>query len=177
MPEQTAKSNFILALLAAVALSVLMVLSFSPQQRRQSALAGKPAPPIMAAGWVNGTAPDAQDLAGRVVVVEAWATWCPPCRAHAPHLVKIHERFSDQDVVFIGLTNEDETALPQIEGFLDSVGITWLNGYGAWETLNALNAEYIPRTWVIGRDGKFTWDSADGGGSLDQAIEDALAGG
>jgi len=168
------KSDLTYVILAALAVGVVVVLLFSPQQQVGDLAAGEQAPPIQAMGWVNGTPPGGEDLAGQVIVVEAWATWCGPCRVHAPHMVETFERFRDQGVVFIGLTNEDESALPQIEAFLAEMAITWPNGYGAFETLTALGAEYIPSMWVIGRDGKIAW-SGDARGGLDEAIERALA--
>lgn len=177
MAKRSPKSDFTFVIVAALALSAVMIWLFSPKRGGGvGAPAGTPAPPITAAGWVNGDAPTPEELDGQVVVVEAWATWCGPCRAKAPYMVETYKKFRDQGVIFIGLTGEDAGALPHIEEFLSSTGITWPNGYGAWSTLNALGAEYIPAVWVIGRDGVIAWNS-DEGGSLDQAIADALKAG
>src|SRR6056297_3351124 len=56
---------------------------------------GKPAPEIQAAGWVNGSPPDV--LSGKVIVVDAWATWCLPCKKKAPDLVETYQKFADRD--------------------------------------------------------------------------------
>lgn len=136
---------------------------------------GNPAPPLQASGWVNGTPPTAESLAGKVVVVDAWATWCYPCRMAAPHLVEVSKKFSGRDVVFLGLTSEDEESLPEIHQFIDETGIPWVNGYGpdAVETLGKLEAYAIPAVWVIGRDGVIVWNR-DSRESLEDAIEVAL---
>ena len=55
---------------------------------------------------MEGMRPTKQDLAGKVLVVNLWATWCRPCRVEIPELNEIVERYSGQDVVFLALTNE-----------------------------------------------------------------------
>ena len=86
----------------------------------------------------------------------------------------MHKKYSDQGVVFIGLTHEDETALTKSQAFLDAAGITWLNGYGAIDTLLAFEwTGAYPTMWVIGTDGKVIWNS-DSPGTLEDGIEEAL---
>ncbi|MBR9803668.1 TlpA family protein disulfide reductase [bacterium] len=132
--------------------------------------AGEPLPAVTAAGWVNGEPPD---LKGKVVVVDAWATWCGPCRQAAPEMVRLHEKFAGDDVVFIGLTQEGEESVPAIESFVESAGITWPNGYGATETLTALDVTYIPAVWVVDRNGKIVWNF-ESSGTMENAIADAV---
>lgn len=134
----------------------------------------RPAPTIVAEGWLNGAAPTAETMKGKVVVLEVWATWCGPCRAAAPHLVKVHQQYQSQGVQFIGLTSESADAIPKIESFMKKVGITWPNGYGANQTLRDLGVEYIPHTVVIDREGMIVWTS-DADTDLEFGIELALA--
>ena len=166
------KSNFTIAIVFAVILvTVLMLYSKYSQQPLPSAGAavGSLAPEITAAGWVNGSAPTQEELQGKLIVVEAWATWCLPCRIHAPELVKVYNKFKDKGIIFIGLTDEDEDQLPAINAFLEETNIEWRNGYGAEQTLIALGAEYIPCSWVIDRDGTICWNS-----NSSQSLEDFL---
>jgi thiol-disulfide isomerase/thioredoxin len=46
------------------------------------------------------------ELAGKVVVVNVWATWCQPCQAEIPDLRAIHDRYKDRGVVLLGLLND-----------------------------------------------------------------------
>ena len=169
-------SALTLAIFIAVALAgsvvLLVLLTGLLGSTEQGGLAtGKLLPKIEAEGWVNGPLPD---LTGKVVVVDAWATWCLPCLIEAPHLVKTYRRFSERgDVVFVGLTVEPSGMLPEIETFLRETGIEWPNGYGAVETLMHLRAEYIPAVWVANKEGVIVWNS-DSSGDLEGAIEQAL---
>jgi len=136
---------------------------------------GETPPPLAAAGWLNGAAPSDADLAGKVVVVDAWFAACPPCRHKAHELVTLYERFRDR-VTFIGLTPDGPDDLPSVRRFLKDTGITWPNGYGAAETLDKLMTDggIFPSAWVIGADGKVAWNE-DSPAELAEAIEGALS--
>lgn len=135
---------------------------------------GETAPEIKAEGWFNGTPPSADELKDKVLVVDAWAFWCGPCRREAPHLVAAYEKYKDKGVIFLGLTAEGDDKLEHSEAFLKETGITWPNGYGAGETLYHFETTGVPSIWVIGRDGKIVWNR-DSDEELEAGIEQALA--
>lgn len=131
---------------------------------------GKELPPIRAAGWINGPPPTADELRGRVIVLDAWATWCGVCRQQAPEHVELYHKYRDQGVVFLGLTDEGEDQLPAIQEFIETTGIPWPNGYGAAETIEQLGAaHWRPGVWVIGTDGRVLWNYG-----RSEPLEDAL---
>lgn len=135
---------------------------------------GTPMPPIKAMGWLNGPEPKPGELKGKVLVIDAWASWCGPCRREAPEMVHLHEKYHDQGVEFIGLTNETSESLSDMEAFLKDTGITWKNGYGAEETLAALGAEFVPMVWVVDRQRRIVWNRASSL-TLEEGIRQALA--
>lgn len=177
IPKSPTSPGTMLIILGVGALGLLFALLIRqgvPPQKRGGLEPGNPLPPLRAAGWLNGTAPAADSLRGKVLVVNAWATWCIQCRKAAPEHVEIQKKFAGRDVQFISLTTEGAEVLPEIQEYLDSNGITWLNGYGVADTLVALKADYIPCVWVVNRNGTIVWNE-DSGGTLERAIETALA--
>ncbi|WP_010586496.1 TlpA family protein disulfide reductase [Schlesneria paludicola] len=176
------QKGFPVAFLIVCALAVAFALAIrSGIQPAPSAAIGTSFPTIEAVGWINGPAPDESHLQGRVLVVDAWAYWCGPCRALTPTLVKLHEKYKDRGVQFIGLTSEgsDSESLGQTTKAVEEEGMTWPNGYGADKTLTQLQVEGIPQLWVVDAQKKITfhqagWSPSSAAG-LEQAIVDALA--
>ena len=70
---------------------------------------GDKAPGIDAKEWITtrgsiGSGKIAEKIKGKIIIVEFWATWCPPCRTSIPHLVKLYSEYKDKGVVIIDLT-------------------------------------------------------------------------
>jgi cytochrome c biogenesis protein CcmG, thiol:disulfide interchange protein DsbE len=75
----------------------------------------RPAPPLMFEKWLSAP----PDMKGKFVLVDIWATWCPPCRKSIPHLNELQAKFSDRLVV-VGISSETEDVIrkmtdPKIE--------------------------------------------------------------
>ena len=73
---------------------------------------------------VDGTLHNLTDYRGKWVVVNYWATWCPPCIAEMPDLQSFHDRHAEHDAVVIGI-NVEEIAQARLEEFLDTYFITY----------------------------------------------------
>ena len=109
---------------------------------------------INAKGWINSEGVSLEKLKGKVVVVEFWATWCPPCRASIPHLVDLRNKLDKSKVEIIGLTDEPKS---KIEGFVKEMKMNYTVGYGSTSG-EAYKVDGIPHAFVIGTDGKIAWD-------------------
>ena len=92
----------------------------------------------------------------------------------APAVIALEQKYQKKGVVFLGLTMEGEGTLADSRRFLEATGITWPNGYGASETLQALKSETIPRLWVINRKNDVVWDESSSD-SVEEIIDQALA--
>jgi len=65
-----------------------------------------------------------RDLAGKVVVVNVWATWCKPCAQEIPDFVKVQRAYQDKGVVLIGLL-DDNVGDDQLDAFVERMGINY----------------------------------------------------
>jgi thiol-disulfide isomerase/thioredoxin len=105
---------------------------------------------------LNGKSRKLSDYAGKVLVVDVWATWCGPCRQEIPHLVKMAEEYKSKGVEIIGLTTEDpETDVQLVKEFSQEFKINYPIGWGLPIADGLMQGRgSIPQTIIIGRDGK-----------------------
>ncbi len=137
-------------------LVVLMVL-YTFSSRRSVLREGGPAPEISAEEWINTDGKvSLADLRGKVVVVEFWATWCPPCRESIPHLKELHERWSGKDVVLIALTDGSADA---VKPFVRQMKIPYVVGAGSLSGYD-YGVDSIPHVFVVDGAGKVVWQGS-----------------
>ena len=95
-----------------------------------------------------------KDYRGKVVVVDYWGTWCPPCRAEVPHLVALQERYGDDGLQILGL-NYNEKAKSDVADFAAEHGVNYPVGIGNKMAKEAVPGfRGYPTTVFVGRDGK-----------------------
>jgi thiol-disulfide isomerase/thioredoxin len=133
-----------------------------------AATEGKPAPAIHAK-LLDGTAFNLADHAGKVVVVNMWATWCVPCREEMPALDAYYRQHRDQGFVLIALSMDDPKDDAKVREVTQSysfpVGLAHdadMNGYGRiWR---------LPLTFVVDRKGVLRVDQWYGHPGLDAKL-------
>ncbi len=131
---------------------------------------GDPAPALDAKVVSKNTASlKFEDHKDKVVVVEFWATWCPPCRASIPHVNALYKKHQDK-VVVIGISGENEQT---VKGFLaKQKNMEYVVACDGNKTMGAYGVNGIPHAFVV-VDGKVVWNGHPMNG-LDKAVEDAV---
>jgi cytochrome c biogenesis protein CcmG/thiol:disulfide interchange protein DsbE len=120
-----------------------------------SPLIGRPAPDFQLTLF-DGSQLRLSDLRGKVVFINFWASWCPPCRAEASDLEAAWKIFKDRDVVFLGVAIQDQKE--DAMTFIREFNVTYPNGMDAAGNI-AINFGVwgIPETFFINREGVITY--------------------
>jgi thiol-disulfide isomerase/thioredoxin len=122
----------------------------------------------------DGRKVDLAELRGKVVLIDFWATWCPPCVEEVPGVVEANEKFKDRGFEIVGISlDQDKAAL---EKFIAENKMTWpqfFDGKG-WdnELAKRFNIQSVPTMWLLDREGKLA--DPNPRGRLEQAIQAAL---
>lgn len=108
---------------------------------------------------LNGKTWTLKDLRGKVVLVNFWATWCPPCRKEMPDLEALYNRFKDEGFVVLGISDEDSG---KVVPFISGRKITYPVLLDPGRKVNDLfQIAGIPKSFVYDRGGKLAVESID----------------
>jgi len=103
---------------------------------------------------LNGRTVRLSDYEGKVVLINFWATWCPPCRAEMPDLVRLQREHAKDGLQIIGVTYPPENKA-RVRKFARSLKVNYPIILGTRETKARFSSEEtLPLTVVINRDGK-----------------------
>ncbi|MFD9461017.1 TlpA family protein disulfide reductase [Streptomyces sp. NPDC060027] len=114
---------------------------------------------------------DVRDLRGKVVVINIWGSWCPPCRAEAPYFNKVAKEMKSKGVEFVGINTRDSgKRLPRAfekeygvsyESLYDPTGKLILSGFPK----GTVSIQGVPATVILDKEGKIaarTFGGVDG---------------
>jgi cytochrome c biogenesis protein CcmG, thiol:disulfide interchange protein DsbE len=121
------------------------------QQNRVQPMPGEPAPTFTITTFDDETI-SLEALRGKIVIVNFWADWCPPCHQEAPDMVAIAEDYVDKNVVMVGINwlESKSTAL----NFIARYEVPYQNGLDLGGKISqAYRLEAAPETYVIDRNG------------------------
>ena len=117
--------------------------------------AAKPAPaPAWTLKNLEGKPVSLSDFKGKVVILDFWATWCPPCRAEIPSFIELQKEYGDQGLAVIGLSL-DESGAAAVKKFVERAGMNYTVVMADQAVAGAYGGvEAIPTTFVIDRQGR-----------------------
>jgi len=108
---------------------------------------------------LNGKLWTLKDLKGKIVMLNFWATWCPPCRKEMPDLEALYTRFGPQGFVILGISDDDPD---KVRAFIQKQGNTYPVLLDPGSKVNQLlHISGIPKTFVYDREGKIVAQSID----------------
>ena len=148
-------------------LIALLAWRLASNQEGQDVAAGvergsQPAAPAFSLEELGGTSSvSLDDLAGKAVVINFWASWCVPCREEAPRLEAAWNEWKDRGVVVLGVNAQDFVG--DAEKFVEKYGLTYPNVHdGPGKTLGRFGVTGFPETWFVSPDGKLVGERIQG---------------
>ncbi len=135
-------------------LNVFIVLSFILSLNTLSANTpdNKKAPDF-ALKTLDGKTVKLSDYKGKIVIIDFWATWCPPCRKGIPDLIDLQKNYS-KDLVIVGISLDQERTIKDLKPFIENYGINYpvvLGDEKVVKDYGGINA--IPTSFIVDRKG------------------------
>ncbi len=118
---------------------------------------------------LNGKPLSLEKLKGQVVLLDFWATWCPPCIAEMPNVKRTYQKYKNQKFQIIGISLDNGKAL--LEDYIEKEGIMWPQYYDNSRQISDMyQVRAIPSTFLIDADGIIRKTNLRG-----NALENAVA--
>jgi thiol-disulfide isomerase/thioredoxin len=131
--------------------------------------------PAFAVNTLDGQHISLDDLTGKVVLIDFWATWCGPCREALPHMQQIAKKFQGQPLVVLSVSLDSDEQ--KWKDFISKNGMTWLHyrdGGFTGPISNMFGVKAIPQTFTIDADGVLQ-DEHIGDASIEGKIKKLVA--
>jgi thiol-disulfide isomerase/thioredoxin len=157
--RRPSKLPYVAALLL---MGMVVVAAWVGRDRYTAIIAGSEAP-TFSAMTLDGAPVSLEDLEGKVVLLNVWATWCPPCRFEMPSMQRLHEAVNDEDFVVLAVSvDAAEPGEPDMFGriagdvpaYIEENGYTFTVWHDPPGTIQrTYQTTGVPESFVIGRDG------------------------
>lgn len=112
-----------------------------------------PPAPEFALQDMEGNIVKLSDHKGKVVFVNFWATWCPPCRAEIPYFIQLMEQYNE-DFIVLGISVDNPRDIPKVPAFAEDFEINYPVLFADSKTVGAYGGiRSIPTTFVVDKEG------------------------
>jgi thiol-disulfide isomerase/thioredoxin len=103
---------------------------------------------------LNGKVVSSEQLKGKIVVVDFWATWCGPCRVEIPGYIELQKKYGKEGLVIVG-ASVDQGGPSVVKAFADKAGVNYTMVMADEAVVSAFGGvEAIPTTFLIDRSGQ-----------------------
>lgn len=119
--------------------------------RTEKSMVGQ-ALPKLSVQWLDKK-PETEE---KPMIVEFWATWCPPCRASIPHLNEIYAKYKDKGLQIVGITDEDRAKIKKFEKEVPIEYAVGLDANGKYA--KPFGIQGIPHAVLVDKTGKVVWE-------------------
>lgn len=137
-----------------LALCALLLAACDGAEERRPVSVGAPAPDFQAV-TTHGDSVSLADMRGDAVLVNIWATWCPPCREEMPGLQALHEEYAEEGLRVLGVSIDSRNAERDVATFIDNFGLTFPILLDPEERVTRVfRTTGVPETFLIDREGE-----------------------
>lgn len=140
----------------------LVVVGWLNRETRIVLEEGEPAPSLELPSLAGGTV-SLEELRGKVVLLNIWATWCPPCVKEMPSMQRVYEEHRDRGLEILAVAVDDEPGVRQPDGRIEGLVSDFVDRFGltfpvvvdpTGETERRFDTDYLPTTFLIDRQGR-----------------------
>jgi cytochrome c biogenesis protein CcmG, thiol:disulfide interchange protein DsbE len=158
------------------AVAVLGIFAMPTYRQGEPSIAGRMAPDF--ALQLDGKPAHLQDLRGKVVVLDFWASWCPPCVEETPSLIDLQRRIADRGGTVLGISMDDDRN--NYEAFLKEHKVNFPTYLDSSKAIPATyGTSMYPEAYIIGRNGRIVrkvvgpqdWTNPDTLAALDTLLK------
>jgi thiol-disulfide isomerase/thioredoxin len=106
---------------------------------------------------IHGKSVTLSEYKGKVILLDFWATWCPPCRKEIPGYIELYNTYKSRGRVVVGVSMDDADDIADVKRYVEQIKMNYpvLLGFGREEDLKPAFGELpLPTSFVIARDGR-----------------------